>query len=133
MAFQGDATGPVSGNGNIVWGVANGGVTLSCGADGTRDRNIWQGCSQPNFGPYGTASDNCFVSPVPTAGTNPHIWQEADVLSNLGNSSANIDAAISALESAFGQTVQQIHDDATIEPQFDVLKSVIGSWKLVNA
>jgi hypothetical protein len=34
------------------------------------------------------------------------------------------------LASAFTQTVQQIHDDATIETHFATLKAVIDTWKL---
>lgn len=130
LAIQGDLVGP-SANRNIVWTCTN--APLYHSAPGTCDHNVWRGCSQPNPGTLGgakTFDTNYFVSPVPTAGTNPVTWQEADVVSNLGNSSANIDAAISALETAFGQTVQQIHDDATIETHFATLKAVIDTWKL---
>jgi hypothetical protein len=125
LALQGDVSGPVSGNRNIIWGVSDTPL-YNVTETGTCNNNVWQGCSQPST----PDSDNYFVDPVPTAGTNPHIWQEADVVSNLGKSSAQIDAAISALESAFTQTVQQIHDNATIETHFATLKAVIDTWKL---
>lgn len=86
--------------------------------------------------PGQSADSNAIVDGCPTdlygdsLGTNLAVWQEANVVSNLGNSSANIDAAIAALETAFGQTVQQIHDDATIEGHFTTLKNVVDTWKL---
>lgn len=126
LALQGDQQGPVSGNRNIIWGVTNTPLYNSTTL-GTCDHNVWQGCSKPNA----PDDHNYFVSPVPTAGTNPVVWQEADVVANLGASSAAIDAAIAALITKFGQTTQQIHDDATIEAEFAVLKSVIDTWKLV--
>jgi hypothetical protein len=128
LALQGDASGPVSGNRNIIWGAS--GSPLYHIADGTCDHNIWQGCASPDPGLYGSFDNNYFVDPVATSGTNPQVWQDADVVVNLGKSSAQIDAAIAALESAFAQTVQQIHDDATIETNFAILKSVIDTWKL---
>lgn len=72
---------------------------------------------------------NRFIGSKNQYGFNYVNWAEADVQSNLGNSSANINAAISALETAFTQTTQQIHDDATIETHFTTLKSVIDTWK----
>jgi hypothetical protein len=127
LALQGDADGPVSGNRNIIWGCENSPIYRWV-VSGTCDGNVWQGCEQPNTPDDG----NYFVDPVPTSGTNPHVWQEADVVANLGNSSANIDAAIAALESAFDGTVQEIHDDATVEGNFAVLKAVIDTWKAVQ-
>lgn len=129
LAVQGDDSGPVSGNRNIIW-TASGSPLYDIVSSGNCNNNVWRGCSQPSAGGAGTFDNNYFVSPVPTAGTNPVVWQEADVVTNLGNSSANIDAAISALETAFAQTVQQIHDDATIETNFATLKAVIDTWKL---
>lgn len=125
LALQGDMRGPVSGNRNIIWGVSQWPLYNSTSL-GTCNNNVWQGCSQPSV----PDDSNYFVSPVPTAGTNPVVWQEADVVSNLGNSSANIDAAIAALEAAFTGTVQQIHDDVVIETHFATLKAVIDTWKL---
>jgi len=126
LALQGDQQGPVSGNYNIIWGVTNAPLYNSTTL-GTCDHNVWQGCGQPN-----TPDDqNYFVSPVPTSGTNPVVWQEADIVSNLGTSSAAIDVAIGALVTKFGQTTQQIHDDTTIEAEFTTLKSVIDTWKLI--
>jgi len=125
LALQGDNSGPVSGDRNIIWTVSATPL-YNVTSLGTCNNNVWQGCSQPQV----PDADNYFVDPVPTSGTNPVVWQEADVVTNLGNSSANIDAAIAALETAFAQTVQQIHDDATIETHFATLKSVIDTWKL---
>jgi hypothetical protein len=60
---------------------------------------------------------------------SPTTTNDGDEVTHLGKSAAQIDAAISALETAFGQTVQQIHDDATIETHFATLKAVIDTWK----
>jgi hypothetical protein len=85
--------------------------------------------------PGQSAANNAIVDGAPSVlfsdeiGTNLSVWQESDIVTNLGKSSAQIDSAIAALETAFGQTVQQIHDDATIEGQFTTLKAVIDTWK----
>lgn len=129
LALQGDLVGP-SGNRNIIWGCAEAPLYYWTIATATCDHNVWKGCTKPQFGStLGTFDNNYFVDPAPTAGTNPVVWQEADIAANLGKSSAQIDAAISALETAFTQTVQQIHDDATIEGYFATLKAVIDTWK----
>lgn len=62
-------------------------------------------------------------------GTNLSVWQESDIQTNLGKSTADINSAISSLEASFSGTVQQIHDDTTIENNFATLKNVIDSWK----
>jgi hypothetical protein len=80
--------------------------------------------------PTNTADGNVFCNGQTPFGTNPQTWDEAAIATNLGKTKAQIDAAISALETAFGQTVQQIHDDATIESNFAVLKAVIDTWKV---
>lgn len=124
LAIEGDAGGPVSGNRNIIWG-ASGTPLYNVTELGTCDYNVWQGCDQPNTPDDG----NYFVDPVPTSGTNPHVWQESDVQSNLGKSSAQINAAISALETSFAADAATIQADATIEMNFAVLKAVIDAWK----
>jgi hypothetical protein len=60
---------------------------------------------------------------------SPTVVTLGDEANHLGKTAAQIDAAISALETAFAQTVQQIHDDATIETHFATLKAVIDTWK----
>lgn len=126
LALQGDQQGPVSGNHNIIWSCSNTPL-YNVTALGTCDNNVWKGCTKP------TTPDNAnyFVSPVETSGTNPVVWQESDVTSSLGNSSANIDTAIAEIEACFdGKTVQQIHDDATIDSKFLIIEAVIDIWKM---
>lgn len=124
LAVQGDMSGPVSGNRNIVWNVTNAAL-YNATPLGTCDHNVWKGVANANQ----AEDNNYFVSPVPTSGTNPVVWQESDVVTNLGNNSANIDAACDALEAAFQQSVQDIHADATIEANFAILANVIAAWR----
>lgn len=128
---------------NIIWSVAQTGsqITATLDANATFDwsQNVIGLNTADRF--FGTPSvgrtidNNCIVDGAPAEvagdniGINSHIWQESDIVANLGNSSANIDAAISALESSFAQTVQQIHDDAGIEGNFTTIKNVIDTWK----
>jgi hypothetical protein len=133
LALQGDESGPVSGNRNIIWG-ATGSTLYNICASGNCDHNVFHGCPQPST-PGGTINetrtfDNNYFHGVVTNGSNPITWQDADVSANFGKTPAQIDAAISALETAFAGTVQQIHDSATIEPHFATLKAVIDTWKL---
>lgn len=135
LALQGDQQGPVSGNRNIIWSATNAPLYYNT-TTSNLDHNVWGADIVESINP-GTLSEvrtmeaNYFVSPTPTKGTNPVVWQETDVVANLGTSSAVIDAAIAALITKFGQTTQQIHDDATIEAEFTTLKSVIDTWKLI--
>lgn len=135
LALQGDQQGPVSGNRNIIWSASNAPLYYST-ATGNLDYNVWGAGIVESINP-GTLSEvrtmesNYFVTPTPTKGTNPVVWQEADVVTNLGASGETIDAAIAALITKFSQTTQQIHDDATIEGEFATLKSVIDTWKLI--
>jgi hypothetical protein len=128
LALQGDADGPVSGNRNIIWG-ATGSPLYDICVSGSCDHNVWHDCSQPSAGGAGTFDNNYFHG-VTTNGTNPATWNDSDVETNFGKTPAQIDAAIAALETAFAQTVQQIHDDATIETHFATLKAVIDTWKV---
>ena len=75
------------------------------------------------------ADGNVFCNGQTTFGTNPQTWNTAAITANLGHTKAEIDTAISNLISKFGQTTQQIHDDATIETDFTVLRDVINAWK----
>jgi hypothetical protein len=128
LALQGDGSGPVSGNRNIIWTVSNAPLYDIC-TSGNCDHNVWHGCAQPSAGGGGTFDNNYFHG-VTTNGTNPVTWDDADVETNFGKTPAQIDTAIAALETAFGGTVQQIHDSATIETHFATLKAVIDTWKL---
>jgi hypothetical protein len=133
LALQGDESGPVSGNRNIIWG-ATGSTLYNICTTGNCDHNVFHGCPQPPT-PGGTINesrtfDNNYFHGVTTNGSNPVTWQDADVETNFGKTPAQIDTAISALETAFGGTVQQIHDSATIETHFATLKAVIDTWKL---
>lgn len=135
MALQGDLVGP-SGEYNIIWSVSQAPLFYSIVA-GCCDNNLWHNLSgAPNPGTLSqdvTFDSNRFTNADHVAGTNPVTWQESDVQSNLGDSSANIDAAIAALDTAFQQTVQQIHDDDTIEAHFATLRAVIDTWKANTA
>lgn len=123
---------------NIIWSVTGIIATLA-GSDFTWSQNVigLDTTTRLFMHPENnqTEDGNCFVSGSVALsypdyrGTNPVVWQESDVVANLGNSSTNIDAAIAALESAFTQTVQQIHDDSTIETHFATIKAVIDTWK----
>jgi hypothetical protein len=114
---------------NILWGPVSvsywnaGGCTFSKNIFGP-DRADFTDVSVTN-----TADGNVFCNGQTPFGTNPQTWDDAAITTNLGKSAAQIDAAISALETAFGGTVQQIHDNATIEAHFATLKSVIDTWK----
>lgn len=128
LALQGDEGGPVSGNRNILWTASDAPLYDICSL-GTCDHNVWRGCSKPLAGGSGTFDTNYFVDPVPTSGTNPVVWGEEDIVANFGDSSSNIDAAVSALEASFAESVATIQADATIETNFAVLKAVIDTWK----
>ena len=128
LAVQGDMSGPVSGNRNIIWNVT-GNALYNATPLGACDHNVWKGVANANQ----AEDSNYFVSPVPIAGTNPVVWQESDVAVNLGNSSANIDAACDALEVAFEQSVEAIHADPTIEGNFTILAAVVTAWKSAAA
>lgn len=128
LALQGDGSGPVSGNRNIIWTVSNSPLYDICTL-GSCDNNVFRGCSQPGASTGGTFDGNFFVDPVPTAGTNPVVWDEDDIVSNFGDSSANIDAAIAVLETSFAASVATIQADSTIEANFATLKAVIDTWK----
>ncbi len=78
-----------------------------------------------------TATGNAFVAPRKPFGDKPLAWQEGDVLANLGRSSAEIDAAIAAIEKAFAGTVAEIHADQSIEGNFAVLADVLARWAAV--
>jgi hypothetical protein len=129
LAIQGDLVGP-SANRNIIWDAS--GAPLYHSAPGTCDHNVWHGCSQPNPGALAGAKtfDNNYFHGVTTNGSNPVTWNDSDVETNFGKTPAQIDAAISALETAFAGTVAEIHDSATIETHFATIKSVIDTWKL---
>jgi hypothetical protein len=127
LAIQGDQGGPVSGPHNIIWGASQWPLYFSV-TTGNIDGNVWQGCTQPLIGGDGSMDHNHFVGTVPTAGTNPSVWQESDVLANFRQSSSDIDAAIAALEASFTADVTTIHADATIEPNFALLAGVIQMW-----
>jgi hypothetical protein len=80
-----------------------------------------------------TASGNHYYANTLEPGYDPNsptTTNDGDEVALLGKSAAQIDAAISALETAFAGTVQQIHDSATIETHFATIKSVIDTWKL---
>lgn len=125
---------------NVLWsciGIENALVTVNL--DGTFDFDhnvIGLATTRIQYsGSAGQSADsNAIVdgAPAETAndplGTNLVVWQEADIVSNLGNSSANIQAAVDALEAAFAQTVQQVHDDATIEGHFTTLRNALNMW-----
>jgi hypothetical protein len=103
------------------------GLTVDrCGYIGDRylDTTTWPG-SEVYVGPY-----NGDGHVLPAAGTNYIRYAVEDLPALLGYSEAQIDAAVEALEQAFAQTVQQIHDDSTIETHFATLKAVVDAWKL---
>ncbi len=77
-----------------------------------------------------SASGNVFVGGVnPVFGTNFSTWTLNDFKNNIGTSSSQIDSAVSNLETSFlGKTLQQIHDDPTIEGNFNVIKNVQNAW-----
>lgn len=77
-----------------------------------------------NIGPYNGAGDV-----LPGAGTNYTHYALTDLPALLGYSEAQIDAAVAALVPAFGQDLQTIHDDVTIENNFATLKAVVDAWK----
>lgn len=128
---------------NVIWSVSQAGsqITATLDISSTFDwsENVIGLETAARF--FGTPSEgrtidnNCIVDGAPAdvagddIGTNPHVWQEADIAANLGKSSAQINAAISALETSFAGTVQQIHDDATIEGNFAILRAVVDAWK----
>lgn len=125
LAIQGDIGGPVSGNHNIIWSVSQWPLYYSV-TTGTCDGNAWRNCPQPSGS--GPSMDSEKFINTPHFGTNPVDWQENDVVSNFGVGSSDIDAAIAALEASFAGTVQQIHDDATIEPNFALLAGAVQTW-----
>jgi hypothetical protein len=90
------------------------------------DTTTWPG-ETVAVGPY---NGDGHVLPAP--GTNYTHYAVTDLPALLGYSEAQIDAACAALIAAFGQTIQQIHDDATIEGQFAILRAVVDAWKAVQ-
>lgn len=103
------------------------GLTVDrCGLIGDRyqDTTTWPGYTV-NVGPY---NGEGHVLPAP--GTNYTHYAVTDLPALLGYSEAEIDTAVSNLITKFGQTTQQIHDDAEIETYFATLKAVIDAWKL---
>lgn len=78
---------------------------------------------------FGPDSDNNHYMETEEYDPNPTYVALGDEDLYLGKTAAQIDAAVDALETAFTQTVQQIHDDATIETHFATIKSVIDTWK----
>jgi hypothetical protein len=133
--------------GNIFWKPSSPGypVNLSTGTDRTYTNNYhgpiasgslrnghldWFGAAIPGDV---TASGNHYYTNTLEPGYDPNsptTTNDGDEGTLLGKSTAQIDAAISALETAFAGTVQQIHDSATIETHFATLKAVIDTWKL---
>jgi hypothetical protein len=67
---------------------------------------------------------------LPAPGTNYTHYAVTDLPALLGYSEAEIDAAVAVLISTFGQTVQQIHDDQSIESNFAILRNVVDAWRL---
>jgi hypothetical protein len=132
---------------NIFWKPSSPGypVNLSTGSSRTYTKNYhgpiasgsernghldWFGAAIPVDM---TASGNYYYANTLEPGYDPNsptTTNDGDEVTLLNKSAAQIDAAISALELAFAQTVQQIHDDATIETHFATLKNVIDTWKL---
>jgi hypothetical protein len=134
-------------DGNVFWKPSSPGypVNLSTGSDRTYTKNYhgsiasgsernghldWFGGAIPGDM---TASGNYYYTNTLEPGYDPNsptITNDGDEITLLGKSAAQIDAAISALETAFQQTVQQIHDDPAIETNFTILKNVIDTWKI---
>lgn len=102
-------------------------ATYSKNYHGPIASNVWM--DEGNPGDV-TMSGNRYYTGTTTCDPSPTYTNDGDEVTHLGKSAAQIDAAISALEVAFGQTVQQIHDDSTIETHFATLKSVIDTWKV---
>lgn len=132
-------------DGNVWWKPTSPGypINLSTGSNRTYTKNYhgpiasgsernghldWFGGAIP--GDITASGNYYYVNTLePGYDPDPTTTNDGDEITLLGKSAAQIDAAIAALESAFGQTVQQIHDDATIEMNFAVLKAIIDAWK----
>lgn len=56
-------------------------------------------------------------------------WQEVDIVTNFGASSAQIDAWIDAIEAVFTGTAQQIHD-ANIN--FSGIAAMLATWQVIE-
>lgn len=129
LALQGDEGGPVSGLSNIIWSASGTplyyNVTL-----GNCDGNLWRvtpGQAAPTE--TKTFDSNIFTGDAIPTGTNPISWDEQDIVTNLGATSAAIDSAVSALIAAFDDaTAETIHEDATVETHFAALAAVLTSW-----
>jgi hypothetical protein len=75
-----------------------------------------------------SVSSNTFVGNCATFGTSAQAITVASLPDILGYSKAEIDTAISDLETAFAQTPTQIQADATITPKWNALQSVAAAW-----
>lgn len=83
-----------------------------------------QNPSIPGVGPQVTIENNAFLSST-HIGTEPREVSVDAAAAALGQSTATIDQAISALESAFAALVADIYADGSIETNFEQLHFVI--------
>jgi hypothetical protein len=97
----------------------------------TFDRNVMgpRAAAYSGFIQPGTlAHDNRWVGDSKQFGVSPWRWDDVAVVSHLGVSEPQIDAAVAAIETAFAGDVAKVYTDKTIESNFAVLAGALDRW-----
>lgn len=76
-----------------------------------------------------TLSNNYYYPNMQRADKAPVLMTLGSEATYLGKTAAQIDGAVSALKTAFSGTVQEVHDNTTINGHISTLRSVINKWK----
>lgn len=120
---------------NIFWSNTDFACVWLGQVNGTSDlifkQNLFGAPTMSHFLDYPVGSQvikNWFVGDAYQFGTQTHQIAKSELPAYIGVTHNTIQGAVNALKASFTQTPAQLLNDATIEPNFDILKGAVEVW-----